>query len=1227
MSISKTLKQLMKVLLVLFMSLTMIVPDGMVKAEDENNISTDKVKYKIGEDILISCKNYENAAEPWVGVYWTSHTPGDPGVGSVTWYDVNSRSDTNHKIEVGPGCYTAYLFSTYDYEGLLGKVDFVVTNDYIQTDKEEYDYNDPIMVSIQNYENVSWVGLYEQGTTPSNEAPSIKWYDQSNSAFTTPYDIKSAPKGSNATLCYEGGEYEIIVFANTPGNDYDVADRKTIKIKDSSSIVVDKQDDGYNYHQYQYNEKVLVDAQSANPDASVRLCDQDPDADYGFNKGYYVSYKLSDYDEPVDILALAIENGVKPEADKDYRLYLISPNGNPDNWVKQAKVHLLVTYYNEIDWELSEDKTVATAVFHRMDKDASSSYETEDITKVDPIAPTCTEDGYDVYEAVLEFTEEEKPLTPSGKKKFIYDFKVKTQEKLDHDWGEIIVDVEPTEEEAGLGHKVCKRCGLESEQEPIPAIGHIHKMQLVEAKEATCTEPGNIKYYHCEKCGENYEDEDGTIHIQDVVIPAKGHDWGEWTFDGESAKTHTRVCKNDSTHKETNPCEFGDNYQIIDGKLVYTCAVCKGTISETLITTDKETYKQWEPINVTVNKELAIKVAKEKFNLEEKDYKDAWVGLYKKDVTPDGNRSIRWYYISEEDETHNILIEAEGHGIENPPGQEDFKEEDLDVYLLLDDSYGKRAAKITIHITNEEIKTGDISLELNGVKQTDGKENEVKLGDPILVKGTTEGTVGGSWVALFKGKLSKDSEFDKTKAVGWFHLSDNKKNEHDFYEKAYPSRGGSLTDRGEYTLVLFGDAGVEDVRVVSYIDVTQDIDHVEIVTEPTCTERGEKRVYYVGETGYETQIIEPLGHDWDEWVFDEATKTHSRVCKRDKNHVETGNCEFDEVDEGDVTKYTCKVCGGTYTHQHTVADNDIFRAAGSNRYLTALAAADVFMEKTGKEKLDTVVLACGSNFADALTGSYLAAVKNAPILLIDDNKNASTVEKYIQEKLVEGGKIYILGGEVAVPKKFEDSLKKAGFEVKRLAGNNRYGTNIEILKEAGMDGDTLLISTGSNFADSLSASAAGLPVLLVKDSLTAEQKSFLSNYSNKKIYILGGETAVGQGVAGELGEFGTVKRIKGNNRYETSVKIAKEFFPDADTIVIAVGDNFPDGLCGGALAYQLKAPVILTLAGRETDAKQYVTERRIKKGVVLGGTNAMKDALINGIFGLDPKTPIEVISK
>jgi putative cell wall-binding protein len=303
----------------------------------------------------------------------------------------------------------------------------------------------------------------------------------------------------------------------------------------------------------------------------------------------------------------------------------------------------------------------------------------------------------------------------------------------------------------------------------------------------------------------------------------------------------------------------------------------------------------------------------------------------------------------------------------------------------------------------------------------------------------------------------------------------------------------------------------------------------------------------------------------------------------------------------------------------------ITRYAGSNRYLTAQAIADGLLNRL-TTKLDVIIVASGVNYADALSGSYLSYIKgNAPILLIN-SANEALVKSYITKNLNIGGTVYILGGTGVVSQAFETSITKLGsFTVKRLAGQNRYITNIEILKEAGIDNSytgNLLICTGTNYADSLSASAVNLPMLLVSDKLLANQKTYLASIGSKEVVILGGTGAVSASLASSLGK--TVKeRLAGVNRYETSVMVAETFFGEkangqaVTNISLAYGLDFPDGLAGGPLSRALNAPLLLVAATNETGYKyaiEYIKDKTLTNCIVFGGTGVISDALVTKVL-------------
>lgn len=288
------------------------------------------------------------------------------------------------------------------------------------------------------------------------------------------------------------------------------------------------------------------------------------------------------------------------------------------------------------------------------------------------------------------------------------------------------------------------------------------------------------------------------------------------------------------------------------------------------------------------------------------------------------------------------------------------------------------------------------------------------------------------------------------------------------------------------------------------------------------------------------------------------------------------------------------------------------RISGKTRYETAFKIAEIFQEEIGVKKFDNVIVASGKNFADALSGSYLAYVKNAPILMTN-GKNAQDVKAYIKDNLKEGGTVYILGGTAAVPEGVGCGLKD--YTVKRLSGTTRYDTNLEILKEAGVSNEEILVCTGKNFADSLSGSATKRPILLVSGSISAKQKTYLSSLSENEFYILGGKAAVSSGVESAIKQYGTVRRIGGATRFETSVMIAEAFFDSPEYLVLAYSNNFPDGLCGGPLAMSMDAPLILTRTGKETAAKDYAEANEIHSGVVLGGEGLIDDKTVENVFG------------
>lgn len=289
------------------------------------------------------------------------------------------------------------------------------------------------------------------------------------------------------------------------------------------------------------------------------------------------------------------------------------------------------------------------------------------------------------------------------------------------------------------------------------------------------------------------------------------------------------------------------------------------------------------------------------------------------------------------------------------------------------------------------------------------------------------------------------------------------------------------------------------------------------------------------------------------------------------------------------------------------------RVFGSNRYETSIKIAETIAERDGY--FDAIILASGSNYPDALSGSYLAKKKDAPILLVTPSKEDMIID-YIRGAMRYGGTVYILGGEGAVGPSVEDKLAYYGIRYKRLGGANRYETNLLILQEAGVYNEPVMICSGTSFADSLSASAVGNPVLLVGNELKGDQAAFLASARPSKNYIIGGTGAVSPEVFSAVFPLATTFRVGGSDRFETSALVAKTFFPNQhDVVVLADALNFPDGLCAGPLANRMNSPVLLVSDKKEqTAAKEYVESRLVNTCYAIGGSAVLSDSLVDGIM-------------
>ncbi|MGP1908773.1 cell wall-binding repeat-containing protein [Metabacillus sp. JX24] len=182
----------------------------------------------------------------------------------------------------------------------------------------------------------------------------------------------------------------------------------------------------------------------------------------------------------------------------------------------------------------------------------------------------------------------------------------------------------------------------------------------------------------------------------------------------------------------------------------------------------------------------------------------------------------------------------------------------------------------------------------------------------------------------------------------------------------------------------------------------------------------------------------------------------------------------------------------------------------------------------------------------------------------------------------------------------------------RYAGENRFDTSVALADEW-LESDVAVLATGRNYPDALSATplaAKHEAPLLLTDTKAVPSKVLakLKDLGVTKVYLIGGTGVISEDVVTQLKNNGikTVIRIAGNDRYETSVKVAKEVGMESGTLVVASGQNYPDALSIAPVAGIIQAPILLT---RSTDlpgvVKTYVKTAGADSSIVAGGSSVV----------------------
>lgn len=307
---------------------------------------------------------------------------------------------------------------------------------------------------------------------------------------------------------------------------------------------------------------------------------------------------------------------------------------------------------------------------------------------------------------------------------------------------------------------------------------------------------------------------------------------------------------------------------------------------------------------------------------------------------------------------------------------------------------------------------------------------------------------------------------------------------------------------------------------------------------------------------------------------------------------------------------------------------DTIAVSGPDRFSTGVEASKLAYA----EGANTVVIATGRNWPDALGGTALAGALDGPILLVDTNTVPTSVSDEIDR--LGATEAIILGGTSAVGTAVETALSAdLGEEnVDRIAGTSRYDTANQValrtIEVLGLDYDgTAFVATGGNFPDALAAAplaaAQGWPLYLAdpKTGLSADSKAAMADVSS--VLILGGTTVVSPATETYLTDtYGAeaVNRLAGGDRYKTAIAIATFAVEEAghmwDRVGITTGANFPDALAGGVLQGRTGSVMLLTKSYElnvDVEATLSANKFDIETVTFFGGMNAVQQTVRDAV--------------
>ena len=187
-----------------------------------------------------------------------------------------------------------------------------------------------------------------------------------------------------------------------------------------------------------------------------------------------------------------------------------------------------------------------------------------------------------------------------------------------------------------------------------------------------------------------------------------------------------------------------------------------------------------------------------------------------------------------------------------------------------------------------------------------------------------------------------------------------------------------------------------------------------------------------------------------------------------------------------------------------------------------------------------------------------------------------------------------------------------------LAGEDRYETAIKVSNRGWKSADNVVLVNSSAIVDALSAtpfaSSINAPILLTqKEVLNSDTEKEIKRLNAKNVYVIGGTSNIPESIVTKLKSMGIiVERISGDDRYETSLAVAKRLNNVSQIAVVNGVNGLPDAVSIAPVAAINNMPIVLSSQTQGVQVfDEYIKDNNIQKSYVIGSTNAISDSIAN----------------